>query len=352
MINWQTIIEISKSNNNLDPDQRITKTDAQWRDQLSEAQYRIARQHGTERSFSHPMCESFAPGRYACVCCGQLLFDAQEKFDSGTGWPSFTLPIKENAIAYHYDDSHGMIRVEVTCNSCDSHLGHVFPDGPPPSGLRYCINGTVLQKVTEHSQETSNLDGTEEQGSPSTEQAADSSTQSTATAIFGGGCFWCTEALFQRVRGVVDVQSGYCGGKTDRPTYYQVCSGETGHAEVIQITYDPNQISFSDLVLIHLCTHDPTTLNRQGADTGTQYRSIIFYKNEQEQQIAKMMIAETELAIKKHVVTQVEPIQKFYPAEPEHQNYYNRNRNQGYCVAVIAPKLGHLEQHFKKLLAG
>ncbi|MCX6061317.1 MAG: peptide-methionine (R)-S-oxide reductase MsrB [Campylobacterales bacterium] len=146
MLNWKEVLRLGKEGN-LAPDKRVEKTAQEWREVLSDEQFRVARQAGTERPFSSQMCTLFEPGIYACVCCGTLLFDASEKFDSGTGWPSFTQPIKDNAVAYNTDTSHGMTRVETVCNTCDAHLGHVFPDGPSPSGLRYCMNAVALKKV-------------------------------------------------------------------------------------------------------------------------------------------------------------------------------------------------------------
>lgn len=148
MLNWNDVIRFA-SNGNPKPDRVVEKTDAEWRKLLSDEQYRVTRNKGTERPFSSEMCSLFVPGQYACVCCDTLLFDADEKFESGTGWPSFTQPVKPNAIAYHADNSHGMRRVETTCNTCDAHLGHVFPDGPAPSGLRYCMNAVALKKQEE-----------------------------------------------------------------------------------------------------------------------------------------------------------------------------------------------------------
>lgn len=146
MLKWNDVVKLAKEGN-LAPEKRVEKTTFEWREQLSEEQYRVTRTAGTERPFSSEMCTKFEPGIYACICCNTLLFDASQKFDSGTGWPSFTQPIKENAIAYNADFSHGMTRVETVCSACDSHLGHVFPDGPSPSGLRYCINAVSLKKV-------------------------------------------------------------------------------------------------------------------------------------------------------------------------------------------------------------
>ncbi|HEX5709874.1 MAG TPA: peptide-methionine (R)-S-oxide reductase MsrB [Sulfuricurvum sp.] len=146
MLNWKEVLRLGKEGN-LTPDRRVEKTPQEWRAVLSDEQFRVTREAGTERPFSSQMCTLFEPGIYACVCCGTLLFDASEKFDSGTGWPSFTQPIQNNAVAYNTDTSHGMTRVETVCNTCDAHLGHVFPDGPQPSGLRYCINAVSLKKV-------------------------------------------------------------------------------------------------------------------------------------------------------------------------------------------------------------
>ena len=146
MLKWNDVLTYA-TEGNPDPDRKVTKTEAEWKAQLSEEEYRVTRLKGTERPYSSEMCHLFEPGIYACICCGTLLFDATEKFDSRTGWPSFSQPIKENAIAYIHDNSHGMSRVETICNTCDAHLGHVFPDGPAPSRLRYCINAVSLKKV-------------------------------------------------------------------------------------------------------------------------------------------------------------------------------------------------------------
>jgi methionine-R-sulfoxide reductase len=146
MLTWSDIARYVKQGNPA-PDRVVERTDAEWRSRLTPEQYRITRQKGTEGAFSSAMCSLFEPGRYTCVGCDTLLFDAQQKFESGTGWPSFSQPARENAIAYHADDSHGMYRVETTCNTCGAHLGHVFPDGPAPSGLRYCMNALALRKT-------------------------------------------------------------------------------------------------------------------------------------------------------------------------------------------------------------
>jgi peptide-methionine (R)-S-oxide reductase len=148
VLTWTGVLNLISSGNPPAP-RRVERTEAEWRAALAPDQYQVTREHGTERPFSSAMCSLFEPGRYACVCCGTLLFDSAAKFESGTGWPSFSQPIADNVIAYIGDRSYGMVRVETTCNVCDAHLGHVFPDGPAPSGLRYCMNAVALRKVEE-----------------------------------------------------------------------------------------------------------------------------------------------------------------------------------------------------------
>lgn len=171
------------------------------------------------------------------------------------------------------------------------------------------------------------------------------------TATFGGGCFWCTEAVFQQLRGVESVVSGYSGGQMLNPDYRSVCNGTTGHAEVIQIEFDPTQISYADLLRIHLATHDPTTLNRQGADRGTQYRSVIFTHSAEQQAIAQAVVREMQANFDELIVTQIVPAETFYAAEDYHQNYYRSNPGAGYCQAVINPKLSKARALFKQYLA-
>lgn len=174
----------------------------------------------------------------------------------------------------------------------------------------------------------------------------------TETITLGSGCFWCTEAIFQRLQGVVKVTSGYSGGFVDNPTYEQVCDKNTGHAEVCQIIYDTTQIKLDDILAVFWKTHDPTTLNQQGNDVGPQYRSVVFYHNDHQKVLAQHYIKELNdsKAWANPVVTTVEPFQKFYAAENYHQNYYNDNKNQGYCRYVIGPKLEKFEKVFKDKL--
>ncbi len=175
----------------------------------------------------------------------------------------------------------------------------------------------------------------------------------TELATFGGGCFWCTEAVFRALRGVTDVQPGYAGGSVPNPSYEQVCSGSTGHAEAIQITFDGTLVTFHDLLAVFFATHDPTTRNRQDADVGTQYRSAIFYHSEEQEQQAAAFMAEltNDGTFAQPILTELTPFTSFYPAEDHHQRYFERNSDQPYCAAVINPKLAKLRATFAHLLA-
>jgi peptide-methionine (S)-S-oxide reductase len=174
----------------------------------------------------------------------------------------------------------------------------------------------------------------------------------TEVAVFGGGCFWCTEAVFNELGGVICVMPGYAGGSVDNPTYEQVCSGWTGHAEVIRIEFDPSQVTFTDLLKVFFATHDPTSLNYQGNDVGTQYRSTVLYASEQQKREAEALIRDfnNTLSFGKPVVTSVEPLGNFYQAEGYHHQYYTRNTNQAYCRITISPKLRKLHKQFAALL--
>jgi peptide-methionine (S)-S-oxide reductase len=192
----------------------------------------------------------------------------------------------------------------------------------------------------------------QEKGNSTAEKAEDEKEKKLETATFGSGCFWCTEAVFQRVKGVEKVASGYMGGKTKNPTYKDVCTGLTGHAEVIQVQYDPSVVSFAELLEVFWKTHDPTTLNRQGADEGTQYRSVVFFHSKAQQEEAELYKKKLDEAkiYPDPIVTEISPASEFYVAEGYHQNYFNDNPNQGYCRLVITPKLEKFEKVFKDKL--
>lgn len=172
------------------------------------------------------------------------------------------------------------------------------------------------------------------------------------TAVFGGGCFWCTEAVFKMLKGVTSVEPGYAGGHTENPTYYQVTNGDTGHAEVIRIRYDETLVSYQNLLTVFFGSHDATQVNRQGNDVGTQYRSIVLYANEEQKKEAEKFIAELNASASEGepVATEIAPLGVFYPAEAEHLDYYARNKSQGYCQVIIAPKLQKVQEEFAELL--
>lgn len=330
MIDWQEVLRRSR-HGNPKPSRVLARSEAQWRAQLSPEQFEVMRLKATERPFSSGMCSRFEPGLYVCAGCGEALFDAGRKFDSGTGWPSFTQPASDAAVAYVGDETHGMQRIEAVCNVCQSHLGHVFPDGPGAGGLRYCINALALRRA-------------DTAADPATDgEALARESGAVEQAVFGGGCFWCTEALFAGAPGVLRVLSGYAGGHTANPDYEQVCSGRTGHAEVVQLSFDPSLVSYADLLTLHLSSHDPTTPNRQGADHGTQYRSIVLTASEAQEAIAREVLATMAPMFDAPVVTEIRPLEVFYPAEESHQDYYRRNADGRYCQLVIEPKLKKLQ---------
>jgi peptide methionine sulfoxide reductase msrA/msrB len=333
---------------------KVVRSDEEWRARLSAEQYRILRSKGTEPSFCGTLLDNKQEGVYACVGCSLPLFASDSKFESGTGWPSFFRPIAPENVAETSDRGHGMVRTEILCARCDGHLGHVFEDGPRPTGLRYCLNSESLT-FTGKSELASLADPTAEGGAPAaaaaaaaSRSAADGEGAARATAVFAGGCFWCVEAVFEELEGVDAVVSGYAGGSEDTANYQDVCSGATGHAEAVQISYDPARIRYEDLLRVHFATHDPTTLDRQGADVGTQYRSAIFYADEREKQLAQAFLDDLRAsgAFPSGIVTTLEPLEAFYPAEPYHQDYVCNNPTQGYVQGVAMPKVRKVREKF------
>jgi len=307
----------------------LNLSDEEWSAKLSDEEYYILREKGTEKPFSGKFLLHKENGYYTCRGCGERLFKSDAKFDAHCGWPSFDKEIEKGKITYTQDNSHGMQRVEITCSKCGSHLGHVFNDGPTETGLRYCVNSVSLE--FEHENTVNNID----------------------TMTIGGGCFWCTEAVYSRIKGVLKVEPGYAGGHTENPTYKEVCTGNTGHAEVIQLTYNTAQISFIELLNVFFATHNPTTLNRQGNDVGTQYRSVIFYHNQQQKVAAEKVIQAlvAEKIYDKPIITEITPFTKFYKAEDYHHNYFVENsKTNSYCEIVIQPKVEKFEKVFRRLL--
>jgi peptide methionine sulfoxide reductase msrA/msrB len=317
----------------------VNKTEDEWKKSLSSSQYYILREKGTERPYSGKLLMNKENGQYVCAACGNVLFSSDAKFDSHCGWPSFDKEITAGRITTHEDNSLGMKRIEIMCARCGGHLGHVFDDGPTETGLRYCVNSESLGFVPANQ-------------AADTDNAQPAAPASTDTVTLAGGCFWCMETIFQEMKGVLTVESGFSGGNIKNPSYREVCNGNTGHAEVVQVTYDPSKVSLAEILKVFFTVHDPTTLNRQGADVGTQYRSAIFYRNEMQKKEAMDIIAalNKEKVYDNPIVTQVAAFDKFYKAEDYHQNYYNNNSDEPYCRMVIQPKKEKFEKVFKNLV--
>lgn len=285
------------------------------REQLAPEQEQIAFHAGTEPPHCGLYTDTTEPGVYVSVVSGLPLFRSAAKFHSKSGWASFFEPFDPAHIVERSDNSHGVLRAEILDARSGAHLGHVFDDGPPPTGKRYCLNSAALRFIPAGEE------------LPPKSQPVDFQ-----TAYFAGGCFWGIEDRLARLPGVVDAVSGYMGGATADPTYKQVCGGDTGHAETVKVVFDPNRVTYRQLLEAYFAMHDPTTPNRQGPDVGSQYRSAIFAATDKQAEEARTYmreLIESRRFGEREIVTTVEPAPAFYEAEDHHQDYHARHG--GHC---------------------
>ena len=296
---------------------------------LTEQERYIIEDKGTEAPFSGEYNNTTADGVYFCKRCHTPLFLAKHKFQSHCGWPAFDDQL-DGAIK-QVSDADGR-RTEIVCQNCDAHLGHVFTnEGLTAKNLRHCVNSLSLTFEPEE---------------------ANVEQHSYQFATLGAGCFWCIEAIFSQLEGVLSVQSGYCGGDALNADYKSVCQGDTGHAEVVNIKFDPSVISYQQILAVFWEIHDPTTLNRQGNDVGSQYRSVIFVHNDQQISVASEMLAQLQ---RSHiwpnpVVTEISAFTDFYPAENYHNDYFAQHGEEPYCQLVVKPKVEKFEKAFADFL--
>lgn len=325
---------------------------------LTPLQYEVTQRAGTEPPFRNALWDNHADGLYVDVTTGEPLFSSRDKFDSGTGWPSFTRPVEDGRVTSAMDVSHGMRRIEARSAAGESHLGHVFEDGPAPTGLRYCINSASLRFIPVGELEAAGYGAyaalfaapggapvvaTDNEcavpaagaegiaGAEGAEPAAGSAPGCEATldeVVLAGGCFWGMEEILRDVPGILDTEVGYSGGTTPDPTYEMVKTGKTGHAESIRIVFDPQKITFGDLLdNWFFRMHDPTTPNRQGNDIGTQYRSAIFYTSEAQRREAEAAKARAEASgrWRRPITTEIAEAGAFTSAEEYHQDYLRKH---------------------------
>jgi peptide methionine sulfoxide reductase msrA/msrB len=312
-------------------------SDAELRKTLTPMQYKVTQENGTEPPLRNEYWNHHEHGIYVDVVSGEALFSSLDKFDSACGWPAFSEPIEGAQVVEKADRSLGMRRVEVRSDKADSHLGHVFTDGPKTrGGLRYCINSAALRFVPLAEMKAQGYGAYLKpfiEAGLYDDKADQAQTAQRETAVLAGGCFWGMEEIIRNIEGVVDTEVGYTGGTVKHPTYEDLRSGRSGHAEAIRVVFNPEVLSYEELLNWFFRMHDPTTLNRQGNDRGSQYRSAIFYTSDEQRQTAERVKKQVDESGKwsRPVVTEIVEATEFWPAEDYHQDYLLKNPNGYTC---------------------